>query len=450
MAERTEGDTGGAPAETGGLSANRNFLRLFAAQVISLVGSGITSVALAAFAYELTGSNATVVVGTALTLRILAFVLLSPLAGVLADRVDRKRMLVIADLLRMALLGAFPFITSVGQIYLLIFAINAVTAFFTPTFEAALPDVVGNRLYTRAVSWSRIALALEAAMGPMLAGILIATVGVRWTFWADGATYLLSALLVLAAWVPRAPKPSSPFPWGEFVPQITHGTRVLLREPALRKALILHLAEAAAGAVAIVTTIVYVRDVLGRGNMEFALAMAAVGAGSSVVALLLPRWAEATRSGGGGAMAEHVRYHRWAERMLVIGGVVLSVALLPGFLVPGIAGLAFLWALNGAGQALIAIPSVGLLAEHTAPEERGRAYAAHFALTHLFWLGTYPAAGYLARGIGTPATFTVVGIACGILAVAARAIGGHTDHTRSSRPRLRCDSVPGAGLMPAG
>ena len=83
-----------------GLFASRDFARLFAAQVTSLVGSGVTSVALAAFAYQLAGRNATAVGGGALALRILAFVLLSPVAGVLADRVDRKRMLVAADLAR--------------------------------------------------------------------------------------------------------------------------------------------------------------------------------------------------------------------------------------------------------------------------------------------------------------------------------------------------------------
>ena len=415
--------------EAAPLAANRNFRRLFAAQVTSLVGSGVTSVALAAFAYELTGSDATVVVGTALTLRILAFVLLSPIAGVLADRIDRKRMLVVADLLRVGLLAVFPFVATVGQIYALIFVLNAVTAFFTPTFEAALPEVVGPRLYTRAISWSRVALALEAALGPLLAGLFIAWIGVRWTFWVDGATYLVSALLVLASRVPRAPRPTEPFPWRELAPQVTHGTRVLLREPALRKALLLHLAEAVAGAVAIVTTIVYVRDVLGRGDFAFAVAMAAVGAGSAAVALLLPARAEAARARGSTALEEHLRYHRWAERTLVVGGLLLAAALLPGFLVPGLAVLCLLWALNGAGQALVAIPSVGLLAEHTEPEERGRAYAAHFALTHLFWLGTYPAAGYLARAVGTPWTFTAAGLACAAAVGVALTVGGaHRPH----------------------
>ncbi len=412
-----------------GLLGNRDFVRLFAAQLASLLGSGVTSVALAAFAYQLSGSNATVVVGTALTLRILAFVLLSPIAGVLADRIDRKRMLVTADLLRFGLLGFFPFVTEVWQVYVLIFAINAVTAFFTPTFEATLPVLVGERLYTRAVSLSRITVDLEAAGGPLVAGILIAAVGVRWTFWFDALTYLISAALVIASRVPRAPKPDRPCPWAEFIPQITHGTRVLLREPALRRALVLHFAEAAAGAAAIVATVAYVRDVLGRGDTAFALSMAAVGAGSSVAAILLTRAAERARSASGPGETGHLRYHRWAGRTLVWGGVLLAVALLPGWVRPGFPLLLVLWAVNGAGQALIAIPSVGLLAAHTAPEERGRAYAAHFALTHLFWLATYPAAGYLAKSWGTPWTFTAAGVACAAATLVAASMGGgHREH----------------------
>lgn len=411
MTTERNGSAAGDDPAGGGLFANRDFVRLFTAQLASLLGSGVTSVALAAFAYRLAGTNATVVVGTALTLRILAFVLVSPVAGVLADRVDRKRMLVMADLLRFALLGVFPFITQVWQVYGLIFLVNAVTAFFTPTFEAALPEVVGPRLYTRAVSLSRVAVDLEAAGGPLVAGVLIAWVGVQWTFWFDSLTYLVSAGLVLASRVPRAAPPTERFPWRDFVPQVTYGTRVLLRVPALRQALLLHFAEAAAGAVVIVTTVAYVRDELGRGDAAFAWSMAAVGLGSSLTALLLARRAERARRDADPARA-HLRYHGWAERTLLIGGGFLAMSLLPGILVPGFVLLLLLWALNGAGQAMVSIPSVGLLAEHTTPEERGRAYAAHFALTHLFWLVTYPAAGYGAREFGTPVAFTAAGITC--------------------------------------
>ncbi|MBA3317307.1 MAG: MFS transporter, partial [Gemmatimonadales bacterium] len=255
----------------------------------SLLGSGVTSVALAVYAYQLVGGQATVVVGTALSLRILAFVTLSPIAGVLADRVDRKRLLVGADLVRVALLGIFPFVDTVWQVYALIFAVNAATAFFTPTFEASIPDVVGPSHYTRALSLSRVAVDLESVGGPLVAGALIAAVGVRWTFWFDGLTYLISALLLLGTRIPRAAAAAEPFQWRQVLPQLTLGTRVLLREPALRRALLLHVAEAAAGAAAIVATVVYVHDVLHRGDGAFAAAMAALGAGSAAAALLIGR-----------------------------------------------------------------------------------------------------------------------------------------------------------------
>jgi NRE family putative nickel resistance protein-like MFS transporter len=119
------------------------------------------------------------------------------------------------------------------------------------------------------------------------------------------------------------------------------------------------------------------------------------------------------------------------------GGCLLSVALLPGALRPGVALLAALWAINGAGQALIAVSSVGVLAAHTDAAERGRAYAAHFALTHLFWLATYPAVGYLARYVGVPRTFTMAGVVVALLVVISLAVGRGT--------RLHAASASAAG-----
>lgn len=408
------------------LRSNRDFVRLFAAQITSLVGSGVTSIALAALAFQLGGAEAPTIIGFALTLRILAFVTLSPIAGILADRVDRKRMLIAADLIRVAIMGAFPFITAVWQIYVLIFLINAVTAFFTPTFEASIPDVVGERLYTRAISLSRVATDLETIGGPLLAGLLIALIGVRWTFWFDALTYVASALLVWRSRVPRAPMPTTSFPWEGLGSQLTHGTRVFLREPSLRAALFLHFAEAAAGAAAIVSTVVYVRMDLGRDETSFAMAMAAIGIGSSLAALVVTRRAA--------AIVDHTSAHQWARRTLLGGGVLLSLALLPGALRPAYAVLLALWAMNGAGQAMIAVASVRQLAEHTQPDERGRVYAAHFALTHLCWLVTYPVVGLLSRSIGVPRTFSVAGgVAVLMTAIAAR-IRPTSRHEREAAP----------------
>src|SRR5215216_7608555 len=101
-------------------------------------------------------------------LRILAFLIFSQPAGVLADRISRKQLLVLMDLGRFALLAFFPFITQVWQVYLLIFLINALTAGFTPTYEATIPQVVGSQSYTQALGLSRVAVDVEAVLGPMV------------------------------------------------------------------------------------------------------------------------------------------------------------------------------------------------------------------------------------------------------------------------------------------
>ncbi|MGH9931932.1 MAG: MFS transporter [Pyrinomonadaceae bacterium] len=90
---------------------NRDFRYLFAAQIVSLLGSGVTTVGLALFAHQLTGGeSASAVIGYALTVRILAFLLFSQPAGDSADRVSRKKILIAADLIRFGLLALFPYL----------------------------------------------------------------------------------------------------------------------------------------------------------------------------------------------------------------------------------------------------------------------------------------------------------------------------------------------------
>lgn len=403
---------------------NRNFLLLFVAQIVSLLGSGVTTVGLALFAYQLTGGkSATAVIGNALFLRILAFLIFSQPAGVFADRFDRKNILIAADVLRFALLALFPFITEVWQIYGLIFLINAVTAFFTPTFEASIPEIVGEEQYVKALSYSRVAVDIEAFAAPALAGLLIVWFGVRWVFWFDAVSYLASAALVLFAVVPFVVRQNLPLSFKVFISEIQTGTRILLREPSLRQALVLSFAEATAGAAAIVATVAFVRDALGSGDTAYALVMAGLGLGSTVAAILLGRATGLYEQDAKSKVVLHGRRHVWAGRSLVFGGVLLGVILLPGFLVPPLFVFAVLWFLNGAGQALIAIPSSTLLAEHSDEAERGKAYAAHFALTHACWLITYPAIGHAAANFGTPVTFTIAGIVCLIITIFAYLLG---------------------------
>ncbi|MGZ8188130.1 MAG: MFS transporter, partial [Methylosarcina sp.] len=138
---------------SGPLARNRNFRLLFASQVISLTGSGVTTVGLALFAHQLVGGeSAAAVIGNALMLRILAFLMFSQPAGILADQIHRKTLLIFADLFRFGLMALFPFIQNVWQVYAMIFLINMATAFFTPIYDSTIPEVAGREHYVKALS----------------------------------------------------------------------------------------------------------------------------------------------------------------------------------------------------------------------------------------------------------------------------------------------------------
>ena len=176
------------------------------------------------------------------------------------------------------------------------------------------------------------------------------------------------------------------------------------------------------------------KDVLGRGDTSVAVAMAAVGLGSATAAVLLGRATGRYERGVQERSALHLRRHAWTRRAMLGGGLCLGIVLLPGVLVPPMTALVVLWAFNGGGQALIAIPSSTLLAEHTVEAERGRVYAAHFALTHACWLISYPLIGHSVGWFGPAATFTGAGILCLLIAVAADLIrGSPRDHRHVRR-----------------
>src|SRR5918994_324930 len=267
--------------------ANRTYRHLYLAQVSALTGTGVMTVGLALLAYQLAGDNAGAVLGIALSLRIVAFVLISPCFGAYAHLLPRRRMLVALDLLRAATVLVLPFVDAVWQVYALIFVINAASAGFTPLFQATIPDVLPDEaVYTRALSLSRLAYDLQQLLAPAPAGALPWFLPLAALFAVNGAAFLISAALVLSVMLPGARKVTRP---EGVLANIGWGIRLYLATPRLRGLLALSMAVAAATAMVIVNTVVYVRDILCGGDTLVTIAYAASGGGSMLAALLLPR-----------------------------------------------------------------------------------------------------------------------------------------------------------------
>lgn len=172
---------------------NPVFARLYAAQTISLLGDALTWVGLALLAFAIAGKDSAVVLSIALTLRVTAFVLLSPLAGSLADRFDRKRIMIVTHLVRMGIVSLLPFVTQIWQIYALVLALNVFNAFFTPTYQATIPLVTGQAEYPQAIALSSATYQLLAVLGPGLAGSVAAFMGARQVFFLDALSFLVAA-----------------------------------------------------------------------------------------------------------------------------------------------------------------------------------------------------------------------------------------------------------------
>ena len=121
---------------------NRVFRRLFAAQVASLLGSGLTTVALGLLAYDLAGAEAGLVLGTCLAIKMVAYVFVSPIAGAISSRFPRRSFLITLDLCRAGMVMLLPLVTEIWQVYCLVFLFQSFSAVFTPTFQATIPDIL--------------------------------------------------------------------------------------------------------------------------------------------------------------------------------------------------------------------------------------------------------------------------------------------------------------------
>ena len=393
-----------------GILRNPTFRALFSAQVIALVGTGHLTVGLGLLAYDLAGERAGVVLGMVLTLKMVAYVGLSPVAQAVATRLPRKAVLVGADVVRALVALCLPFVSEVWQIYALIFVLQSASATFTPAFQATIPDVLPDEGdYTRALSLSRLAYDLENLLSPALAALLLTLVSYSWLFVGTVLGFVISGGLVLLAAVPPLGKDARQRPFRE---RLTRGIRIYLATPRLRGLWALNLAASAVGAFVLVNTVVLVRSSYGADERSLAVAMAAFGAGSMAAALSLPRLLE--------RMADRPVMMMGAQGLVVVAlimGALLAFDGLPGWTV-----FLLVWVMIGFLYASVLTPSGRLLRRSAHAEDRPAVFAAQFALSHACWLVTYPTAGWAAQGLGMGGALVLLGLMALAGVIVARAV----------------------------
>lgn len=385
---------------------NPTYARLFSAQVIALIGTGLLTVALGLLAFDIAGSDAGVVMGLAMTIKMVAYVAVSPIMIAVVARLPRKLVLIGADLIRAGIAMTLPFVTEAWQVYLLIFVLQSASATFTPTFQAIIPSVLPDEgEYTQALSLSRLASDMEALVSPMLAAVLLTVISFHRLFLGTVVGFLVSAALVIASRFPPVDAP----PPARFRDRLTRGARIFWASSELRGLMGLNLVVATTTAMVIVNTVVLVQDQFGRSQSDVALILAFNGGGSMVVALGMPRLLNRLPD----------------RRVMLAGGTALPVLLLAVADVIGWAAgivqwalLLGLWALLGAATSMILTPSARLLRRNSTEQNRPAVYAAQFSLSHACFLITYPLAGALGAVIGLQAVAFIL-VVTGLVGLSA-------------------------------
>ena len=385
------------------LALDARFSAFWIGQTISLFGDRLHQVALAVLVLGIT--NSPLATGLVFLTAALPNLFISPIAGTFVDRWDLKTTMVVSDLLRASIVLLIPVAAAqdVWLVFPLVFAVTTVSLFFRPAKAATVPRIVrrDDLLAANSATWTGETIADIA--GYPLAGFFVAFLGadIRLAFWADAATYVVSAALILGISVPPIVRAAGPAVGGavrRFLGELRDGWRFLRGVPSLyQNTLVSAVAQVSIGAT-IALTVVYARDVLDGSLVaypqNYTLIEAAIGVGNLVGGLAV------------GAVGAHFRKGR-----LIVGGIVLmgaSIALLGAtgnLLLASAASVGY-----GVANLVYVIPTQTLFAELTPLRMMGRVVAIRSSLVFGSLTLAMAVSGAMAEVLSAGVVITIFGL----------------------------------------
>jgi MFS family permease len=373
------------------LLRNVRFLRLWAGQGISFVGDFVSTVALVILVVDLSGSASAV--GGLLVARLVP-TLASPLVGVLADRLDRRAILVTSDLARATLILAAVFARDLFVLYGLVFLMGLARTFFNPTIRAAFPSVVGEGDLTRANALVNGTFSVSYAAGPALGGLLVSVTGVNAALVLDAATYVISA-----AFLSRIPLPR---------PQADDDAGFL---EELRAGLS-YLAGSRVPLAIVVGAFLTILTVNATVPAEVFLAKRTFGAGDAGYGLLVSVW-------GGGMVLGSALIGVLGDRIRLIpvyflGIFVGALALAGTGLAPNFALALGILAIAGASNGVDNVATDTILQKRVEEAFLGRVFAVRFLTYSIGEALAYLVGGLIVDAVGPRSTYLLAGLATAV------------------------------------
>ena len=381
--------TGGAPAH-GAVPAqglrhavrafrHRDFAIFWTGALASNTGSWVQNLAVPYVLYQLTESAFWV--GLATFTQFIPAMVLGPLAGSIADRYDRRKVLFLTQsllaLAAIALWGAWVGGVRDAWAILALVAMSGVFAGINiPSWQSFVNDLVPRDDLLSAVTLNSLQFNAARAIGPGIAGILLATLGPGWAFFLNAVSFLF-VLLALALVRTRQEARTSPLTGG-FLRQFRRAMAYARQQPGILVGIVVAVLVAALGNPVFQFTVVFAAEVFSVGPLGLSLLNVALGVGAVVAAPLVSGW-DATFS--------RSALTRWA--LLVYGGALVVFALAPGYVV----GLLALVVVGGGFLVVISATNTSvqvIVADHM----RGRV----MALRIMAFTGAYPI-GALLQGV---------------------------------------------------
>lgn len=379
-----------SPAATyGRLFAVREYRALFAAEVLSMVGDQVATVALAVLVYARSGSP--LLAALAYALVFLPWPLAGPLSAVLADSRDRRAVMVTCDVARCLLVGlaALP-----GVPLAVLGGLVLLSALLGPPFDCArgalVPDVLDEQGYQLAGGVTQVVHQTSLLLGFVAGGALVTVLQPRGALALDAVSFLVSAALVARCVRPR-PRAEAVATPGASSSRGRGGVRAVLGCPEVRRLLTVVWVVAAYGAVPEALAVAYARS-LGTGATTVGLLMSAGATGTVVGTLLLTRVVPAGHR------------LRLVRPLAVLGGLLL----LPLLTTPGLAVSLGVFALVGACSACFT-PARAAIMTALPDGLRGRVFAVAATGLNLVQLGAVVVAGALAQVLGPAAVCALAG-----------------------------------------
>ncbi|HTM58297.1 MAG TPA: MFS transporter [Candidatus Udaeobacter sp.] len=270
--------------------SHRNFRLYWTGQLVSLIGTWMQSVAQGWLMHRLTSS--------AFMLGLLGFCQFAPVlvfslwAGVIADRVDKRRLLLITQSLAMAQAVAMALVTSMGvvqpwMVLLLALIFGVFNAFDLPARQSFLVEMVGKEDLSNAIALNSAAFNAARVIGPAFAGVLVAMIGEQGCFWLNAVSYMA---VLYSLWRIHATRHIAP-PAEELhtMDYLRDGARYVWRTGPIRNLLALLGVSAGIGFQYLILLPVYTRDILHAGAGVYGLLVSAFGVGSLLSAAVMTR-----------------------------------------------------------------------------------------------------------------------------------------------------------------